>query len=213
MSEEKQKNPPKTKNWLAIFIVILFILIEIYIISKYQLQIYNILVISLSLLFLCMCIVIPMIFVDDESNKHYICIDKDTTNIENNTEKNDVNIETRLNYFINKKQKWLASHFIWLAIYYYTCGMSILSSCIIIYIANNKIDYDKQEIIIFYSVVSLLLTFLNLLIKPLDGSKGYRKAYIKMEKDLLDFQNGKANFKKLNKSFVECEKFITKGLY
>lgn len=209
MSEKEQKNLSKTKNRLALFVAILFIVIGIYIFSTYKFQICHILTISLSLLFVCMCIVIPIIFSDDENKEQYICIDKDN----DQTEKNNAEIETRLCYYIDKKQKWFICYLIWLAVYYYTCGMSILSSCIIIYIANDTIDNNAQEIIIFYSIIALLLTFLNLLIKPLDGSKGYRKAYIRMEKDILDFQNGNADFKKLNESFVQCENYITKGLY
>lgn len=89
--------------------------------------------------------------------------------------------------------------------------MSIYASCIIIYVSSQ--NDDALEITILYSIIALSLTFINLIIKPYEGSKSYRDAYIRMEKNILDYINGSMKIEDFPSEFEFCEKQITNGLY
>lgn len=116
-----------------------------------------------------------------------------------------------MEFYWQKKQAWMICYFLWLTAYYFISGMSIYASCIIIYVSSQ--NDDALEITILYSIIALSLTFINLIIKPYEGSKSYRDAYIRMEKNILDYINGSMKIEDFPSEFEFCEKQITNGLY
>lgn len=183
------------KITICIIIIILYFIAQICLIKFASLASYHKLTISATLISIVICVDIILLFDDDKKI------------FQNNEELYD-----KLEFYWLKKQAWLKSEWLWQYSYYYITGMSLLSSCIVIYISSENIN-NKTSSIIFYSILSMTLTFLNLLINPFKGAKSYRNAYIRMEKDILDCINNKMDINDLPKEFEICENEITNGIF
>lgn len=91
---------------------------------------------------------------------------------------------------IKLRDTWMRSYLIWFGIYYLFTWMPLLISCIVIYLSGSGIEsgnIDGNRVLI-YSILSLSLGFLNLLVKPATMAKGYRKAYVEVIGSIQKYQ-------------------------
>lgn len=182
------------KKVFAAIVPILYIVLQIALFKYLDIAGYNMLMLSATILTFMAFLETVLLFLDDKRLFN-----------------GNANMYQKLEFYWNKKQYWMICHWLWLTVYYFISGMAVLSSCIIIYVVS-QID-DSTNAVIFYSVIALSLTFINLLAKPFDGSKAYRNAYIRMEKDILNCMNDKMDILELPAEFEACEREITSGLY
>ncbi len=189
----KKYNPVK-KVLGCILIMLIYLVVQTVLIIYLKITSYHKLTISIILLAGVICTEIIYTYIDD-------------TRLFNNNE----DLYNKIQFYWNKKQAWMSCHFLWLTAYYFLSGMSVLSSCIIIYVTSQ--DSNALDAVILYSIIALSLTFLNLIIKPYEGSKAYREAYNRMEKDILNYVNGTMKIEDFPSEFEYCENLITNGLY
>lgn len=183
------------KTFLTLFILLAFAFFIWGIWYFLNIAYYHKFVMSITLIAILICVEILLTCVDD-------------TRIF----KGDAKKYTEIILLWSKKQSWLICYMLWLSAYYFISGMSLLSSCVVIYITSEQTINDPGAIVI-YSILSLLLTFVNLLVNPFNGSKAYRNAYIKMETEIIKYIANETKLSDLYKVFDECEKEITNGIY
>ena len=107
-----------------------------------------------------------------------------------------------------KKTIWLNSCITWLIIYYWVIGSSYLSTVIAIYITTYEIELEAQiPRIVLYSILSLVLSILNMLIVPFNHAKGYRKAYEIIDEGLIESISQK-DVALLKEARIKSEKII-----
>ena len=107
-----------------------------------------------------------------------------------------------------KRIVWLNSAIAWMIVHYWLIGASCLATLIVVYITvGNEINSTR---VVFYSIMSLITSFLDMIIMPLSMSKGYRKAYEKIDAELVEMEYTNENLKKAR---LRGERFITKYTY
>lgn len=82
-----------------------------------------------------------------------------------------------INDALEKNTVWLLSYVIWLAVYFLLTFIPILSSCIVVYVTSVGNANSEMSKIVFYSVISLAVSFIVILMHPLDIARGYRLAH------------------------------------
>lgn len=180
----------KTVFFIIIILLFVFLLMGVIVV---QISNYHKIVLSLILIGTTICVESILIFLDKDNQ---ISAKSDET----------------IDFYIKKKELWLVCHWIWLCAYYLISSISLLSSCIIIHVSFQSY-VESDDIIIFYSIIALFMTFLNMIVKPLVGSKSYRNAYILMQKNIIDYINNVIKKEELANVFKECEDEITRGLF
>ncbi|MCL2056641.1 MAG: hypothetical protein FWH02_05415 [Oscillospiraceae bacterium] len=152
----------------------------------YNLELYDISVITVLCIFLFLTAIIAFFF-------------KDTPKLEKEHE----NI---VNSCCKKRDMWFITSIIWFAMHYFFSAMSILCTIIVIY-ANQKPDR-----VILYSTFALLFTFFILIANPRKNSLGFKKAWLKIYRDILKYDNDEITESDLISSLNESESFITKSV-
>lgn len=88
-------------------------------------------------------------------------------------------ITNRYKTFVWKSKLFLGVSIIWLPVYYWLYIASVLCTIIVIYVSAYR-NNDTTRIFI-YSILSLFLMLLELVIQPRNAAIGYRQAYMSID--------------------------------
>lgn len=104
---------------------------------------------------------------------------------ERNRRKGDALLETA--YCL--KAVWLKSTIIWTLVNYWMVSSSLLATVIVIYISSESDNMIDTSRIIFYSIASLFLSVMNYALTPMAMARGYRKAFLEINKAILEYRS------------------------
>lgn len=118
----------------------------------------------------------------------------------------NIGFSEKFRFFIIKRNAFLRSSIVWLAIYYWLHLGSILATITVIYLSVYNSANTKR--IFVYSVISLFFIFAELVLQPKTVSLGYRKAYILIDTALNTYNDGDEETKRMADKLKECEEII-----
>lgn len=119
-------------------------------------------------------------------------------------------------YFDEMRRSWLRNQNIWIAVEYFLVGLSYLSMVIVIYMTvDHIIDGEVLKIkTTIYAIINLLSSAFRDYLSPRKKSVGARKAYLLLNKAIMEYDNGKEeNMNELVKAFDEGETIMTASTY
>ena len=111
----------------------------------------------------------------------------------------------------NARELWKVSQGIWNSVHLILVILPIFFTVFIIYISSTS-NTDVSSDVIFYSILSLILTIIDLLINPVDIARGHRKAFEKINHSLFLYDNGYMNGKELIDNVAECESYLSNNV-
>lgn len=123
----------------------------------------------------------------------------------------DENIKEEVYHIIDLVEAWKNSNIIFFAIHYFLSGLTVYCSIVTVYIAGSL--PSKNMDIILYSILSVFIAFVNLLLKLKEHAYGYRAAYEKASNALRDYLCGFGAWKDVLKAVAEGERMIGHALY
>ena len=118
-------------------------------------------------------------------------------------------------YYIEIRKSWLHNQNIWISVEYFLVGLAYLSMVIVIYITvDNIVDGDMLKIkTAFYAIINLLASAFRDYLNPKKKSLGARKAYLLLNKAILNYENGTGTKEELLSAFDLGEKMMTESTY
>ncbi len=84
---------------------------------------------------------------------------------------------------------WVHSNFSWLSVNVWMKLTPMYCTCIAIYLSGNKCGWDK---ILFYSILSLLISLSDYVVRPSNRAAGFRRAYREIATALAKYKGAKA---------------------
>lgn len=118
-------------------------------------------------------------------------------------------------YYTEIRKSWLHNQNIWIAVEYFLVGLAYLSMVIVLYITVDNIvtgEFIKEKIT-FYTIVNLLASAFRDYLNPKKKSLGVRKAYILLNRAILQYENGNGSKEDLLEAFDKGEKLMTQSTY
>lgn len=105
---------------------------------------------------------------------------------------------------------WIHSNFSWLSVNVWMKLTPMYCTCIAIYLSGNKCDWNK---ILFYSILSLLISLSAYVVRPSNRAAGFRRAYKEIAMALAKYKGAKTDSsfpdpKVLVDAIIKGEEFI-----
>lgn len=118
-------------------------------------------------------------------------------------------------YYLEIRKSWLHNQNIWIAVEYFLVGLAYLSTVIVIYMAvDNLINGDLLKIkTAFYTIINLLASAFRDYLMPRKKSLGARKAYLLLNRAIINYENGNGTLEDLLTAFDHGEQLMTESTY
>lgn len=109
-----------------------------------------------------------------------------------------------------RKASYLSASIIFMVLHYYLVIASLTCTISVIYFNQSAVDSDKKiGIIVLYSVLSILFTLFDLIVRPEKKAKKYRESYRVLDELLNGYKYGVDS--KIDEALKVCEKNIQDG--
>lgn len=118
-------------------------------------------------------------------------------------------------YYLEIRKSWLHNQNIWIAVEYFLIGLAYLSTVIVIYMAVDNIiqgDLLKTKTA-FYTIINLLASTFRDYLMPRKKALGARKAYLLLNRAIINYENGEGSLEELLNAFDQGEQFMTESTY
>lgn len=118
-------------------------------------------------------------------------------------------------YYLEIRKSWLHNQNIWIAVEYFLVGLAYLSTVIVIYMTvDNLIHGDLLKVkTAFYTIINLLASAFRDYLMPRKKSLGARKAYLLLNRAIINYENGNGTLEELLNAFDQGEQFMTESTY